>query len=538
MERQFSVEAKTFSFSVHTGRSVCRLEEKRKGYSGFISLGIKCSEGLAGVVEEALETQRKEDFARSFRDEMRVVKVRMGSNKAGFFLEVAVFVEGARKGVIRLPEGRGGWGWKKFVDELRLLIAQLVVKVSPEVPAANAGVVGSPPSFKDVLVAPPGGVKSSCVEDQVPKEVSSVLGRALSMGGGSCLMEALRSLAMEFLARMRAEVDRVIFFGLGLKTNATMGIRRKVGRMLSRLGLKPKLLHGFSLRGRRKSLFTRRLGSTPATVISLGSPETNRTPPVVTNLAAMEVAQSSPALFNAGSVEMGSTETSPELAQIVPAGVEEFPFLMGSPQIVPESILISTEAAAEIALPSPETNRTLPEVAQSSPSMNDAGSVLMGSSQTSPELPVLIGSSQTSPELPVLMGFSQTSPELPVLMGSSQTSPELAQIGPVGVEEIVDVAGARPDRSESVSAVVLPTHEAQLLVKGLTEVQAWYVGWLRDGTRSHELLDAIDRFEEQTRRNNVVVPPPDCSMEFPQWKAKLEAFNINRETVVRRLAGI
>jgi hypothetical protein len=538
MERRFSVEAKTFSFSVHTGRSVCRLEEKRKGYCGFISLGIKCSEGLAGVVEEALETQRKEDFARSFRDEVRVVKVRMGSNKAGFFLEVAVFVEGARKGVIRLPEGRGGWGWKKFVDELRLLIAQLVVKVSPEVPAANAGVVGSPRSFKDVLVAPPGGVKSSCVEDQVPKEVSSVLGRALSMGGGSCLMEALRSLAMEFLARVRAEVDRVIFFGLGLKTNATMGIRRKVGRMLSRLGLKPKLLHGFSLRGRRKSLFTRRLGSTPATVISLGSPETNRTPPVVTNLAAMEVAQSSPALFDAGSVEMGSTETSPELAQIVPAGVEEFPFLMGSPQIVPESILTSTEAAAEIALVSPETNRTSPEVAQSSPSMNDAGSALMGSSQTSPELPVLIGSSQTSPELPVLMGFSQTSPEPPVLMGSSQTSPELAQIGPVGVEEIVDVAGARPDRSESVSAAVLPTHEAQLLVKGLTEAQAWYVGWLRDGTRSHELLDAIDRFEEQTRRNNVVVPPPDCSMEFPQWKAKLEAFTINRETVVRRLAGI
>jgi hypothetical protein len=197
---------------------------KRKGYSGFISLGIKCSEGLAGVVEEALETQRKEDFARSFRDEVRVVKVRMGSNKAGFFLEAGCLRRGCPgKGVIRLPEGRGGWGWKKFVDELRLLMAQLVVKVSPEVPAANAGVVGSPPSFKDVLVAPPGGVKSSCVEDQVPKEASSVLGRALSMGGGSCLMEALRSLAMEFLARMRAEVDRVIFFGLGLKTNATMG---------------------------------------------------------------------------------------------------------------------------------------------------------------------------------------------------------------------------------------------------------------------------------------------------------------------------
>jgi hypothetical protein len=50
-------------------------------------------------------------------------------------------------------------------------------------------------------------------------------------------------------------------------------------------------------------------------------------------------------------------------------------------------------------------------------SMNDAGSVLMGSSHTSPELPVLIGSSQTSPELPVLMGSSQTSPELAQMSG-------------------------------------------------------------------------------------------------------------------------
>jgi hypothetical protein len=57
------------------GKSVIWLEEKRKCFSGFISLGIKCSNWLADAVEEALGTQRKEDFARSFRDELRVVKV-------------------------------------------------------------------------------------------------------------------------------------------------------------------------------------------------------------------------------------------------------------------------------------------------------------------------------------------------------------------------------------------------------------------------------------------------------------------------------
>jgi hypothetical protein len=203
-------------------------------------------------VEEALGTQRKEDFARSFRDEVRVVKVRMGSNKAGYFLEAAVFVEGNQKGVIRLPEGRGGWGWQRFVDELHLLMAQLATKVSPAVPVVNTGVVGSPPTFADVLVAPPGGLKSSFVEAQAPMEVSSGLGSVLPMGGGSFLTEALRSLAVEFLAKVRAEVDRVIFFGLGLKLNVSKDIRRRLGLVFSQLGLKPKLLHGFHLRGRRK----------------------------------------------------------------------------------------------------------------------------------------------------------------------------------------------------------------------------------------------------------------------------------------------
>jgi hypothetical protein len=93
--------------------------------------------------------------------------------------------------------------------------------------------------------------------------------------------------------------------------------------------------------------------------------------------------------------------------------------------------------------------------------------------------------------------------------------------------------------SESVSASNLPVPEAQLLVNGLTEAQAWYLGWLRDGTRSHEMLAAIDRFEVQTQRNNEVAPP-DCSMEFPQLKAALEVatWDVNRETVVRRLAQI
>jgi hypothetical protein len=108
MEHRFSVEAKSFSFSVVSGKPVLRLEERHKGFKGFILLGVKVSVWLADMVEEACETQKREDFARLLYDEVRVLKVRMGRNRAGSFLEAAVFVEGGRKGVIRLPEGRGG----------------------------------------------------------------------------------------------------------------------------------------------------------------------------------------------------------------------------------------------------------------------------------------------------------------------------------------------------------------------------------------------------------------------------------------------
>jgi hypothetical protein len=80
--------------------------------------------------------------------------------------------------------------------------------------------------------------------------------------------------------------------------------------------------------------------------------------------------------------------------------------------------------------------------------------------------------------------------------------------------------------------------EPQLLVNGLTESQAWYLGWMRESTRCHEVLAAIDRIEVHTRRKNKVAPPPICSMELPQLKAKLEAGIpvVDREKVVRILA--
>jgi hypothetical protein len=235
--------SKTFSFSAKKGNAFLRLEEKRKGFGGFILLGIKCSDWLAVAVEEAMEAQRKEDFTRTFWDEVRVLKVCMGSNKAGYFLEAAVFVKDDRKGVIRLPEGRGGWGWQRFVDELRLMVAQLVEKELLVVPGVNAGEVGTTPSLVDLAV------NASCTKSSVREAQSSIL----EAPSPDYSLVVLRRLANDFLAKVRAEVDRVLFFGLGLKVDASSDIRRRLGQVFSRLGLKPKLLFGLNVRGRRQT---------------------------------------------------------------------------------------------------------------------------------------------------------------------------------------------------------------------------------------------------------------------------------------------
>jgi hypothetical protein len=139
------------------------------------------------------------------------------------------------------------------VDELRILIAHLVVVVLPTAPMENARVVGSPPPCADVSVASPRGLKLSTVEAWAFVEGCSDLGSHLPLGGNADSMEAMKSLARDFLAKVRAEVDRVIFFRLGLKIKATRVIRRKMARVFSRLSLKPNLFFGFNVRGRHKT---------------------------------------------------------------------------------------------------------------------------------------------------------------------------------------------------------------------------------------------------------------------------------------------
>jgi hypothetical protein len=81
----------------------------------------------------------------------------------------------------------------------------------------------------------------------------SVLGSSLWPSPDG-MMEALKCLANDFLAKVRVEVDWILFSGLGLKVDALSAIKRRMGQVLSWLGLKPQLLFGFKWRGRCRPL--------------------------------------------------------------------------------------------------------------------------------------------------------------------------------------------------------------------------------------------------------------------------------------------
>jgi hypothetical protein len=327
------------------------------------------------------------------------------------------------------------------------------------------------------------------------------------MGGGARLTEVIRSLAMEFLAKLRTKVDRILFFGLGLKIKAFRDIRRRMVQALSRLGLKPKILVGRCKHKRMASGLVLR----PKSWAKPKAGDDRASDPVLGLLSCDE---------QVGAIELvtaKASEKAPEKAWVSasPSGSSEL-CLLGElsldleevasemdPILVPvpgkvamnrsssEFALVSPDMSMSstelIALASPVVHSTIlvaPEATLSSPTMIDADFVLLGCTQTAPVkslTPFPVGSTQIVPSSPVVL------------------------------------------RDGSDSASNLAVSEAQLLVNGLTEAQAWFLGWLRDGTRSQELLAVIDCFEVQTRRKNEGALPSVYPMELPKLKAMLEA---------------
>jgi hypothetical protein len=89
-----------------------------KGFLGVVRLGLQCIAWVLVAVKEALMSQGTKDFVKSFWEEAKAWIVRIGSNKDGRFLELAVYAEGGWQGFILFSEGKGGRGWNRMAKEL------------------------------------------------------------------------------------------------------------------------------------------------------------------------------------------------------------------------------------------------------------------------------------------------------------------------------------------------------------------------------------------------------------------------------------
>jgi hypothetical protein len=139
MERWCCVEAKTFVFTVVEGASVVRLVERRKSFSGLVILSSQSLGWLASTMENLQWCPGEKDFIKSFREGSKVIIARRGGNAAERFLEVAVYGVGGRRGIIYIPKGRDGRGWRSFVFVLEKISAFL--KASPRLGVARPATV-------------------------------------------------------------------------------------------------------------------------------------------------------------------------------------------------------------------------------------------------------------------------------------------------------------------------------------------------------------------------------------------------------------
>ena len=121
----FFVESKSFEFSVEEGGSffLLRIFERFKDSLRSVFLGKEGAFRLLTYFEELISKSRQENFARTFREDNKVFILQMGLNAHGSFLMISELLHGRRKGLIIVPKGKLGSGWRGFGFHLRKAIA-------------------------------------------------------------------------------------------------------------------------------------------------------------------------------------------------------------------------------------------------------------------------------------------------------------------------------------------------------------------------------------------------------------------------------
>ena len=148
------VESKSFEFSVEEGGSffLLRIFERFKDSLRSVFLGKEGAFRLLTYFEELISKSRQENFARTFREDNKVFILQMGLNAHGSFLMISELLHGRRKGLIIVPEGKLGSGWRGFGFHLRKAIAPDSLGAKPPALFPSLPKLGTHKSFLSAVV--------------------------------------------------------------------------------------------------------------------------------------------------------------------------------------------------------------------------------------------------------------------------------------------------------------------------------------------------------------------------------------------------
>ncbi|KAF3956710.1 hypothetical protein CMV_018193 [Castanea mollissima] len=115
----FRIDSKTFSFSFDDQADSYAIHESRRNFKSSVCLGRKGLEWILSCFADIRDWVPGKDYLyKRYRENNKFFEFQGRSNKAGIFVEIAVYYGGARRGWIMVPASSNRSGWCLFSKEL------------------------------------------------------------------------------------------------------------------------------------------------------------------------------------------------------------------------------------------------------------------------------------------------------------------------------------------------------------------------------------------------------------------------------------
>ena len=121
----FRIDSKTFSFSFDGGRADSyAILESRRNFKNSVWLSRKGMKWVLSCFADIRDwVPRKDLLYKQYRENNKFFDFRGRSNKAGIFVDIAVFFGGAQRGSVMVPASSNRAGWCLFSKELDSFLA-------------------------------------------------------------------------------------------------------------------------------------------------------------------------------------------------------------------------------------------------------------------------------------------------------------------------------------------------------------------------------------------------------------------------------